>query len=72
MVYLEIESDLKSHHPVDSEFATAMSVMFTLGDGSLVIPPGEPSFSVFCELVPVCHYCLAEWLPGVPRLPDRD
>jgi hypothetical protein len=61
-VQLEIDPSIRSRHWVDSPFARRLAGNFGLTGDPLVVPPGEPSFEVLCDLVPVCRQCMQEWL----------
>ncbi len=64
-VHLEIDSGLPSRHWVDSAFAAHLEAKFGLTADPLVVPPGEASFDVLCDLAPVCRSCMQDWLPLV-------
>ena len=60
---LEVEPGLHSNHPIDAEFAKKVASTYGLQGALLLVPVGEPSFEVFCDLRPICSECLVEWLP---------
>lgn len=58
---LEVERDKGSGHLVDVEFAESVRSRLNLGEEPILVPQGEPSFDVLCDLKPVCQRCFEAW-----------